>query len=134
MVFERIPNSLISPVFSHGGLNMKNTLAELILSRRKSLGLTQKQLAAKIGRSVALVGQIERGQTNPSLETLRRLKSVLRFDLEEVCSSPTPMSAAAFEISCLMESWDEEQQTFLLEIARLINTQYEQHQAAEKKV
>lgn len=113
---------------------MKNTLAELILSRRKSLGLTQKQLAAKIGRSVALVGQIERGQTNPSLETLRRLKSVLRFDLEEVCASPTPMSATAFEISCLMESWDEEQQTFLLEIARLINTQYEQHQAAEKKV
>ena len=43
-------------------------------------------------------------------------------------------NAAAFEISCLMESWDEEQQTFLLEIARLINTQYEQHQAAEKKV
>ena len=113
---------------------MKNNLAELIHSRRKDLGLTQKQLAAKIGRSVALVGQIERGQTNPSLETLRRLKSVLLFDLEEVCSSPTPMSAAAFEISCLMESWDEEQQTFLLEIARLINAQYEQHQAAEKKV
>ena len=113
---------------------MENQLSLLVYSRRKSLGLTQDQLAAKIGRSVALVGQIERGQTNPSLETLRRLKSVLLFGLDEVCSPPTPMSAAAFEISCLMESWDEEQQTFLLEIARLINAQHEQHQAAEKKV
>ena len=60
---------------------MENNIGQIISSRRKYLKMTQEQLADKIERSPGLIGQIERGETRPSFETLCRLKEVLLFDL-----------------------------------------------------
>lgn len=53
-----------------------------IKARRKALKVTQPQLAELAGVSVTTLYQIERGQGNPTLETLDKIADVLGM---EVC-------------------------------------------------
>ncbi|MFX1299393.1 MAG: CBS domain-containing protein [Promethearchaeota archaeon] len=50
---------------------------------RKKVGLTQEDLAARVGISQSLVARIENGQVNPSIITLKRILSVIE-DQEQV--------------------------------------------------
>ena len=72
---------------------MNNNFGQIISSRRKSLKLTQEKLADMIERSPGLIGQIERGETNPSYETLCRLKDVLQFDLDDAIRWMLPVNS-----------------------------------------
>ncbi|MFX1490957.1 MAG: helix-turn-helix domain-containing protein, partial [Promethearchaeota archaeon] len=40
---------------------------------RKKVGLTQSELAERVGISQSLVARIEKGQVNPSVSTLKRI-------------------------------------------------------------
>lgn len=62
-------------------VGMKN-LPQRILSARAELGLTQGELAALAGASLATVQNIEAGRANPSIGTLDRILSVLGMELE----------------------------------------------------
>lgn len=63
-------------------LNVALKLAEL----RKSAGLTQKQLAQKIGKPQSTISRVETGEMNPSIELVIELaqgldkKLVLNFE------------------------------------------------------
>lgn len=49
------------------------TLAESLCTMRKSVGMTQVQLAKKTGIDQGDISKIERGLANPSVSTLKRL-------------------------------------------------------------
>lgn len=51
----------------------KGEFAKRLKLRRRQLRLTQKQLAARIGRSVTMVAYYEQGQYFPGEETLKEL-------------------------------------------------------------
>ena len=51
---------------------------------RKLKGYTQIQFAKKVGVSVSLVGEVERGIRMPSQELLNRATQVLGISLEEL--------------------------------------------------
>lgn len=53
------------------------TLAEQIRARRKTLGLTQAQLAELVGTSQGKIGDYERGEVEPTITTLKALAKVL---------------------------------------------------------
>ena len=53
-----------------------------IKERRKTLRVTQPQLAELAGVSVNTLYKIERGQANPTLETLTKIANILGM---EVC-------------------------------------------------
>jgi len=53
---------------------------------RKKVGLTQEELAARVGISQSLVARIENGQVNPSIITLKRILSVIE-DQEQASPS-----------------------------------------------
>ncbi|MFX0079135.1 MAG: helix-turn-helix domain-containing protein [Candidatus Hermodarchaeota archaeon] len=53
---------------------------------RKKVGLTQEELAARVGISQSLVARIEKGQVNPSIITLKRILSAIE-DQEQVSPS-----------------------------------------------
>ncbi|TMU50770.1 helix-turn-helix domain-containing protein [Flagellimonas algicola] len=57
-------------------------IGKSIKERRKALKVTQPQLAALAGVSVTTLYQIERGQGNPTLDTLDKIADVLGM---EVC-------------------------------------------------
>ncbi|MBQ2433145.1 MAG: helix-turn-helix transcriptional regulator, partial [Clostridia bacterium] len=47
-----------------------NALGKRIREQRRALGLTQEQLAEKVGVSLSFIGHIERGSRKASLDTL----------------------------------------------------------------
>jgi ribosome-binding protein aMBF1 (putative translation factor) len=48
-------------------------LARIVIARRQALGLTQQELAARVGTSHSVISRIESGQRPTSVTTLRRL-------------------------------------------------------------
>lgn len=58
----------------------KSHIGEQLRQRRKTLRVTQRQLADYAGLSINTVYQIERGQANPTLETLLALADTLGLE------------------------------------------------------
>jgi transcriptional regulator with XRE-family HTH domain len=59
-------------------------LGEVAREARKKAGLTQEEVAGRIGLVTEVYGRIERGDMLPSVPTLVRLCRVLRLDANEV--------------------------------------------------
>jgi len=61
-----------------------NSIAEMIVSARKSAHLTQSDLAKKIGTTQSVISRIESGNSVwiPSLETLIKIASALHMKLQ----------------------------------------------------
>ena len=55
-----------------------------IRTARQASGLTQLELAARVGISCAFVGHLERGEKIPSVETLARLACALEISLDRL--------------------------------------------------
>ncbi len=60
-------------------LDTPSALGRSLRGLRKARGITLKELALKIGRSVGFLSQIERGLSEPSMTDLRRIAQV--FDV-----------------------------------------------------
>ncbi|WP_440115137.1 helix-turn-helix domain-containing protein [Paenibacillus sp. QZ-Y1] len=59
-------------------------LANRIRAFRKLKGLTQQELAAETGISLAILGTIERGNRKVSQQELDRIAGVLAISIEEL--------------------------------------------------
>ncbi len=60
----------------------KKTLGEVLKARREAMGLTQRELAAKLGVKASHVAYLENGRRRPSLSLLGRLANVLSLEKE----------------------------------------------------
>ena len=56
-------------------------LATSISARRKTLGISQNDLAEMSGVSLATIKNIERGKGNPSFETVEKILAVLGMEI-----------------------------------------------------
>lgn len=54
---------------------------EILRNRRKELGMTQKELAEKIGRERTYINRIEKGETDMQLSSFIRIAEALGFSL-----------------------------------------------------
>lgn len=52
-------------------------VARAVVERRRALGLTQEELAARLGTSQTQIWRLESGQANLTLKTLEKLGEVL---------------------------------------------------------
>lgn len=57
------------------------TLGKVIKERRLALGTTQQQVSALAGISVNTLYQLERGQSNPTVEVMVKVAEVLGMEL-----------------------------------------------------
>lgn len=57
------------------------TLQETLKERRKTLSLSQKDLAEMAELSLATIKDIERGKANPSFDTVSRIMDVLGMEI-----------------------------------------------------
>lgn len=51
---------------------------------RRQKGFTQEEVADKSGMHVSTLGRIERGESNPPLQTLNKIAQVLRVKPKEI--------------------------------------------------
>ena len=56
-------------------------LAEQVREAREHIGLTQAELATRIGSTQPAIARLEGGGVTPSLDTLRRIAAALSLDL-----------------------------------------------------
>ena len=63
-------------------------LALEISTRRKTLGISQNDLAEMSGVSLATIKNIERGKGNPSFETVEKILTVLGLDIHFKVRNP----------------------------------------------
>ncbi len=56
-------------------------LIETIIKKRHKRGITQKQLARKIGTKQPVISRLERGTYNPSIKFLHRVADALDAEL-----------------------------------------------------
>jgi len=60
------------------------TVGKRIQKIRLEKGLTQEKLALEAGLNRAYVGYIERGERNPSLETIQKISRVLKVSPKDL--------------------------------------------------
>ncbi|MGH6888451.1 MAG: helix-turn-helix domain-containing protein [Rhizomicrobium sp.] len=61
-------------------MRLARTFGTNVRRRRKELGFTQEALADAVRLAPTYVGQIERGQRNPTLEVVERFAKTLKVD------------------------------------------------------
>jgi transcriptional regulator with XRE-family HTH domain len=79
-------NSLLRVALA-GGFSV---LHEQVRILRKQRGMSLRQLAEATGLSAAMLSQVERGTTDPSLSTIRKLAAVLGADMATLFAEPPP--------------------------------------------
>jgi ribosome-binding protein aMBF1 (putative translation factor) len=72
-------------------------VARMAIARRDALGLTQKEVAERMGTSHSVISRIESGQHPITLATLQRLATALDAHLEIGISAQEPVEAATSE-------------------------------------
>ena len=58
------------------------SLSEVIKNRRKTLAISQQDLAEMAGIGLATIKDIERGKGNPSMATVSNIMEVLGMEIE----------------------------------------------------
>ncbi|MCE7898203.1 MAG: XRE family transcriptional regulator [bacterium] len=62
-------------------------LGERIKELRKKLGMTQEDLAFKVGVDRSYMGFVERGEKNPTVATLAKISKSLKISLDQLFKS-----------------------------------------------
>jgi len=99
-------------------------IGQRIRKFRKSRGLSQEELAEKIGISTTHMSHIETGNTKLSLPVFVDLASVLEVRADELLSDSNPgtRSAAIEEIIHILESCSTQQIRIIEDILQAIKT------------
>ena len=89
---------------AYGALQEEFAVAEAVIEARRRAGLTQLQLARKMGTTQPVVARLESGSTRPSLRTLERLagatgsRLVISFQPRERVTKKR-LATSTFEVS-----------------------------------
>ena len=71
-------------------MNQKEKLSAAIKTEREKLGLTQMQLANKIGVALSTIADIENCKANPRFDTLCQIFSSLHLPLADIFTETEP--------------------------------------------
>jgi transcriptional regulator with XRE-family HTH domain len=71
----------------------------LIREARRRAGLTQAELATRVGTSQPAIARYERARAMPDLDTLHRIVEACGFELRLELAQPDPQRAAAERIA-----------------------------------
>ncbi len=101
--------------------NLQDKLVQIIRDRRIAMGLSQEQLAEKIDKTPSFIGQLERGERLPSIETLQALIACLGIDANMLFSESAITEGDVSELFDLALHMDEKKRSLLIEFAQLLH-------------
>ena len=89
--------SLKNPEFAklYGEENAKTTFAITLTKIRRSLNLTQKELADKLGMSQPYIAKLEGGEANPTLGAIGKLLAAINLRLVTTTAPLAPESVSS---------------------------------------
>ena len=95
-------------------------LGKRIRAERLLLHLTLEKVAERIDKSINFVGQIERGEGKPSIETLVDIANALGTTVDSLLKDSLRASddAATREIDILLYTMDDTGKAFILDVAK----------------
>ena len=97
---------------------MENRIGAAIKEKRKEHGYTQEQLAEKVGITPGFIGQIERGDSFPSLETLTCITQLLAIDANVYFRDVTDREQEIREFYFMLEQMRPEMRELTFKIIR----------------
>ena len=105
-------------------LNVK--IGNVLKTRRKELKMTQDGVAEMIDVSPGFIGQVERGETSLSLDTLDKLIKTLALDPNAIFSDKKTCSSDDFltELLLTYQQLNDEDRELILYIARFLLTKH----------
>jgi transcriptional regulator with XRE-family HTH domain len=104
-------------------MKLKELIGIRIKNLRKSRGMSQEQLAEKIGISPKYLSSIERGKENPTLDIFTKLAAALGVELSEIFNLSVEGKSVRdlkIFITNLMRGSDEEKLRLTAKIIRAI--------------
>lgn len=96
-------------------------LASIIRTRRQAMSISQERLAEIIDKSPSFVGQLERGESLPSIETLYTLVNFLDIDVSSLFWGPCGEKSDVDEICNLVQHMDDKKEKLMIEYAKLLS-------------
>ena len=99
---------------------IREKIGIMIREKRNSQHLTQEELAEKVNLSTGMIGQIERGETMPSVESLDAIIKELGIDRGSLFGDTPPSNTELSELYMIVSRMNPDQQHLLLKIARAI--------------
>lgn len=103
---------------------IREKLASRIKSSRIAKGLTQAELAEELHFSDSFIGQLERGETMPSVEALQQIMYALAIDPRELFLDIPQGDTKHTELTMLMLRMSTKQQAFLIGFAKILLKYY----------
>lgn len=102
--------------------NPYHQIGQRIKAIRKSLNLTQAQLAEKAGVSDNFIGLIERGEGRPTLDTVAKIAEALRIKLQDLFIEDSVLSTKEIihEIENLLKSREAKDAELVLSISKKV--------------
>jgi len=107
---QRLVDASGRPVWYQGrkvGTHESGGVGGRLRTARRSVGLTQKQLAEQLGVESITVSRWERGVTTPSLPRLRRVAELTETTVSDLVRAPDAATAHAVELAALREELAE---------------------------
>jgi len=77
----------------------RSLLHQLVLARQRA-GLTQRELASRVGMDQSSLGRLEAGATLPNLKTISKLLTALDYDIRLIPMEEPP------KVDALASCWD----------------------------
>lgn len=99
---------------------IRDRIGALIKEIRTRQGLTQDKLAEKLSISESFVGQLERGEAMPSVETLQLIITELNIDPRSVFLDAPQRDSEYTELRSLMLHMNTKQKKLLVDFAKLL--------------
>lgn len=99
---------------------IREKISTMIREKRNSQNLTQEELAEKVNLSTGMIGQIEREETMPSIESLDAIIKELGIDPRSLFGDVPPSNTELAELYMIASRMNPNQQHLLLKIARVI--------------
>lgn len=99
---------------------LREKIGMMIREKRNNQHLTQEGLAEKVNLSTGMIGQIERGETMPSIDSLDAIIKELDIDPRSLFGDFSSPNAEITELCTIASRMTSNQQHLLLKIARAI--------------
>ena len=104
--------------------SLRDRLGAMIREKRNAQHITQEELAEKVNVTTGMIGQIERGETMPSVETLASLIDRLDIDPKVLFCGTNPSDTEYVELCTVISKMSPAQRKTLLRFARIVKEDF----------